>query len=107
LEQWADCESGHFEGRDFRDDDLSRLCTERAVFIECDFSGANLAELLHRGSAFRNCTFERTLLWHWGHLTLAGATFAQRSMLGSSLCNAGCANDLRRGGLHARGAGRQ
>jgi uncharacterized protein YjbI with pentapeptide repeats len=49
LEQWADCESGHFEGRDFRDDDLSRLCTERAVFTECDFSGAKLTESQHRG----------------------------------------------------------
>ncbi|WP_031714091.1 pentapeptide repeat-containing protein, partial [Mycobacterium tuberculosis] len=35
----------------------------------------NLAESQHRGSAFRNCTFERTTLWH--------STFAQCSMLGS------------------------
>jgi uncharacterized protein YjbI with pentapeptide repeats len=59
------------------------LCTERAVFSECDFSGVNLTESQHRGSAFRNCTFKRTLLWHWGHHPLAGATFAQCSMLGS------------------------
>jgi len=72
VQPWADCE---FAGRDFRDEDLSRLCTERAVFSECDFSGVNLAESQHRGSAFRNCTFERTLLWH--------STFAQCSMLGS------------------------
>jgi len=45
------------------------------VFTECDFSGVNLAESQHRGSAFRNCTFERTTLWH--------STFAQCSMLGS------------------------
>ena len=69
---WADCE---FEGRDFRDEDLSRLRTDRAVFSDCDFSGVNLAESQHRGSAFRNCTFRRTLLWH--------STFAQCSMLGS------------------------
>jgi uncharacterized protein YjbI with pentapeptide repeats len=69
---WSDC---HFEGRDFRDEDLSRLRTERAVFTECNFSGVNLAESQHHGSAFRNCTFERSLLWH--------ATFAQCSMLGS------------------------
>jgi uncharacterized protein YjbI with pentapeptide repeats len=72
LQQWADRE---FTGRDFRDDDLSRLCTERVVFSECDFSGVNLAESQHRGSAFRNCKFERTTLWH--------SIFAQCSMLGS------------------------
>jgi uncharacterized protein YjbI with pentapeptide repeats len=71
-DQWVDCE---FAGGDFRDEDLSRLRTERAVFTECNFSGANLAESQHRGSAFRNCTFERTLLWH--------SAFAQCSMLGS------------------------
>jgi uncharacterized protein YjbI with pentapeptide repeats len=72
LQQWADRE---FTARDFRDDDLSRLCTERVVFSECDFSGVNLSESQHRGSAFRNCRFERTTLWH--------STFAQCSMLGS------------------------
>jgi uncharacterized protein YjbI with pentapeptide repeats len=73
LQHWADCE---FAGRDFRDEDLSRrLHTERVVFTECDFSGVNLAESEHRGTAFRNCSFERTLLWH--------STFAQCSMLGS------------------------
>jgi uncharacterized protein YjbI with pentapeptide repeats len=72
ADQWVDCE---FAGRDFRDEDLSRLRTERAVFTECNFSGVNLAESQHRGSAFRNCIFERTLLWH--------STFAQCSMLGS------------------------
>jgi uncharacterized protein YjbI with pentapeptide repeats len=72
LQHWVDCE---FSGRDYRDEDLSRVVTERAVFSECDFSGANLAESQHRGSAFRNCTFERTLMWH--------STFAQCSMLGS------------------------
>jgi uncharacterized protein YjbI with pentapeptide repeats len=59
LSQWADCE---FAGRDFTDEDLSRLRTERVVFSECDFSGVNLSESHHHGSAFRNCTFERTLL---------------------------------------------
>jgi len=49
LPHWVDCE---FSGRDFRDEDLSRLRTERAVFSECDFTGANLAESDHRGSAF-------------------------------------------------------
>ncbi|WP_158018952.1 pentapeptide repeat-containing protein [Mycobacterium basiliense] len=72
MPQWFDCE---FTGRDFRDEDLSRLRTERAVFSECDFSGVNLTESEHRGSAFRNCTFERTMMWH--------STFAQCSMLGS------------------------
>lgn len=48
--QWADCE---FTGREFVDDDLSRLHTERVVFTECDFSGANLSESQHRGSAFQ------------------------------------------------------
>ncbi|HSS25571.1 MAG TPA: pentapeptide repeat-containing protein [Mycobacterium sp.] len=72
MQQWADCE---FAGRDFTDEDLSRLRTERVVFSECDFSGVNLSESHHRGSAFRNCTFKRALLWH--------STFAQCSMLGS------------------------
>jgi uncharacterized protein YjbI with pentapeptide repeats len=72
VQHWVDCEVA---GRDFRDEDLSRLRTERAVFTECDFSGVNLAESQHNGSAFRNCTFQRTLLWH--------STFAQCSMLGS------------------------
>jgi uncharacterized protein YjbI with pentapeptide repeats len=70
--QWTDCE---FARRDFRDDDLSRLQTERVVFTECDFSGVNLAESEHRGSAFRNCNFNLTTLWH--------STFRQCSMLGS------------------------
>jgi uncharacterized protein YjbI with pentapeptide repeats len=70
--QWTDCE---FVGRDFRDDDLSRLQTERVLFTECDFSGVNLAESEHQGSAFRNCTFSLTTLWH--------STFRQCSMLGS------------------------
>jgi uncharacterized protein YjbI with pentapeptide repeats len=69
---WKDCE---FVGRDFRDDDLSGLRTERVVFTECDFSGVNLAESEHLGSAFRNCTFKMTTLWH--------STFRQCSMLGS------------------------
>lgn len=69
---WTDCE---FVGRDFRDDDLSRLRTERVVFTECNFSGVNLAESEHLGSAFRNCTFNLTELWH--------STFRQCSMLGS------------------------
>ncbi|HME49167.1 MAG TPA: pentapeptide repeat-containing protein, partial [Mycobacterium sp.] len=38
---WTDRE---FNGQDFRDADLSRLRTERAVFSECNFSGTNLAE---------------------------------------------------------------
>lgn len=45
------------------------------MFTACNFRGANLGESQHRGSAFRNCTFERTLLWH--------SEFAQCSMLGS------------------------
>lgn len=72
LPAWVDRE---FTDHDFREEDLSRLHTERVVFSECDFSGANLAESQHRGSAFRNCKFERTTLWH--------STFAQCSMLGS------------------------
>ena len=73
--QWADREFVGVNFGDFSEDDLSRLGTERVVFSECDFSGVNLAESQHRGSAFRNCTFRRTLLWH--------SSFAQCSMLGS------------------------
>ena len=64
-----------FNGQDFRDHDLTRLRTERVVFVECDFSGANLAESEHKASAFRNCLFRRTTLWH--------SVFRQCSLLGS------------------------
>jgi len=37
---WSDRE---FAGRDFRDEDLAGLRTERVVFTDCDFSGADLA----------------------------------------------------------------
>lgn len=72
MQQWVDRD---FTGQDFREEDLSRLHTERTVFDECDFTGANLTETVHRGSAFRNCTFLRTTMWH--------STFQQCSMLGS------------------------
>ncbi len=72
MSHWSDRE---FIGREFRDEDLSGLHTERAVFTECDFSGANLSESVHHGSAFRNCRFVRTTLWH--------SIFRQCSMLGS------------------------
>ncbi len=68
----TDC---HFQGHDFTDEDLSGLHTERVVFDECNFGGVNLAESQHRGSAFRNCRFHRTSLWH--------SVFTQCSMLGS------------------------
>ena len=68
-----------FVGHDFRDDDLSRLRTDRAVFDECDFRGVNLAESEHVGSAFRNCTFERATLHH--------STFRNCSLLGSVFTN--------------------
>ncbi|WP_208300506.1 pentapeptide repeat-containing protein [Mycobacterium sp. DL592] len=73
MPTWADQE---FVGHDFRDEDLAGLQTERVVFTECDFGGANLAESVHLGSAFRNCRFLRTTLWH--------STFRNCSMLGST-----------------------
>lgn len=69
---WADRE---FTGHDFREEDLSRLRTERVVFTECDFSGVDMSESQHFGSAFRNCTFRRATLWH--------STFTNCSLLGS------------------------
>lgn len=73
---WTDRE---FIGHDFRDDDLARLRTERVVFTECDFSGVDLAESEHLGSAFRNCTFRRASLWHsaFRHCTLLGSIFTE------------------------------
>lgn len=71
---WSDEE---FVGRDFRDDDLAELRTERVVFDECDFSGVDMTSSYHAGSAFRNCTFRRTALLH--------STFKHCSMLGSML----------------------
>jgi uncharacterized protein YjbI with pentapeptide repeats len=73
TQHWLDQE---FTGHDFRDEDLAGLHTERVVFTECDFGGANLAESVHLGSAFRNCRFIRTTLWH--------STFRNCSMLGST-----------------------
>jgi uncharacterized protein YjbI with pentapeptide repeats len=46
------------------------------VFTECDFSGVNFSESVHLGSAFRNCRFVRSTLWH--------STFRNCSMLGST-----------------------
>ena len=71
-----------FVGHDFRDDDLSRLHTERAVFTECDFSGVDMSESEHVGSAFRNCTFRRTSLWHstFRHCSLLGSVFTECRM---------------------------
>lgn len=75
---WADSE---FVGHDFRDEDLSGLRTERVVFNECDFAGVNLSESTHLGSAFRNCRFLRTKLWH--------STFRNCSLLGSTFQDCG------------------
>ena len=68
-----------FAGHDFRDEDLSGLTTVRAVFDECDFSGASLAESVHTGSAFRNCKFDRTTLWHsaFHGCSLLGSVFSR------------------------------
>jgi uncharacterized protein YjbI with pentapeptide repeats len=75
-EVWVDRE---YVGHDFRDDDLSRLRTERVVFTECDFSGVDLAESTHQGSAFRNCRFRRASLWHsrFAHCSLLGSVFTE------------------------------
>ena len=75
MDSWTDCEFAGRDFRDFNDADLSRLRTERVVFTDCDFSGVNLAESQHCASAFRNCTFQRTSLWH--------SIFRKYSMLGS------------------------
>ncbi|OBJ82688.1 pentapeptide repeat-containing protein [Mycobacterium asiaticum] len=74
--EWTERE---FSREDFRDEDLGALHTERVVFTECDFSGVNLAESQHRGSAFRNCTFTRTTLWHstFAHCSVLGSVFTQ------------------------------
>ncbi|MCB0924906.1 MAG: pentapeptide repeat-containing protein [Mycobacterium sp.] len=74
VQRWTDLD---IDGADYRDEDLSALTTERCVFTGCDFSGANLAESVHRGSAFRNCRFVRTTLWHstFHHCSLLGSTF--------------------------------
>ena len=68
-----------FDGHDFRDEDLSRLRTERVVCTECDFSGVDLSESEHVGSAFRNCTFRRTNLLHsaFRHCSFLGSVFTE------------------------------
>ena len=78
--EWTDRE---FTGVDFRsapnDLDLSRLRTERVVFTDCIFSGVDMSESEHQGSAFRNCTFLRTSLMHttFLHCTLLGSVFTE------------------------------
>ncbi|MCW2625403.1 pentapeptide repeat-containing protein [Mycobacterium sp.] len=76
---WAERE---FDGHDFRDDDLRGLRTERVVFTECDFSGVDLAESEHVGSAFRNCTFQRASLWQstFRHCSFLGSVFTECRM---------------------------
>ena len=69
---WADRE---FDGHDFRDEDLSRLRTERVVFTECDFSGVDLSESEHSGRRSATARFVGPSLWH--------STFRHCSMLGS------------------------
>ena len=71
-----------FHGHDFRDEDLSGLRTERVVYTECDFTGADLSDSEHTGSAFRNCTFRRTSLWHstFRHCSFLGSTFVECRM---------------------------
>jgi len=68
-----------YVGHDFRDDDLSRVRTERVVFTECDFSGVDMSESEHVGSAFRNCTFRRSSLWHstFRHCSFLGSVFTE------------------------------
>lgn len=76
TELWIERE---FVEHDFRDEDLVGVRTERTVFDGCDFSGVNFAESEHLGSAFRNCTFNRTSLWH--------STFRNCSLMGSTFTN--------------------
>jgi uncharacterized protein YjbI with pentapeptide repeats len=73
---WAERQ---FTAHDFRDEDMSRLRTERVVFTDCDFSGVDLGESEHVGSAFRNCTFRRTTLWHsiFRHCSMLGSVFTE------------------------------
>lgn len=74
MEHWADQE---FIGRDFGDEDLAGLTTERVVFTDCDFTSADLGSSTHVGSAFRNCLFRRTALWHsiFRYCSFLGSTF--------------------------------
>lgn len=71
-----------YDGHDFCDDDLSRLRTERVVFTECNFGGADMSESEHVGSAFRNCTFRRTSLLHstFRHCSFLGSVFTECRM---------------------------
>ena len=79
MQHWADRE---FTGHDFRDEDLTGLRTERVVFTECDFSGTNLSDSEHLGSAFRNCRFVRSTLWHsvFRNCSMLGSTFEECRM---------------------------
>ena len=71
-----------YDGHDFSDDDLRCLRTERVVFTECDFSGVDMSESEHVGSAFRNCTFRRSSLWHstFRHCSFLGSVFTECRM---------------------------
>uniref|UniRef100_UPI0025E9795B pentapeptide repeat-containing protein n=1 Tax=Mycolicibacterium sp. TaxID=2320850 RepID=UPI0025E9795B len=51
-------------------------------FTDCDFGGADLANSVHSGSAFRNCRFRRTTLWHstFRYCSFLGSTFEDARM---------------------------
>ena len=68
-----------YDGHDFSDDDLRCLSTEHVIFTECDFSGVDMSESEHVGSAFRNCTFRRSSLWHstFRHCSFLGSVFTE------------------------------
>lgn len=73
MQRWVERE---FVGHDFSDENLADLHTERALFTDCDFTGADLSNSTHIGSAFRTCQFRQTALWH--------STFRFCSFLGST-----------------------
>ncbi|MFN8071528.1 MAG: pentapeptide repeat-containing protein [Mycobacterium sp.] len=76
---WLDTE---YVGADFTEQDFSELTTQRVVFTDCDFSGADLAYSVHAGTAFRNCCFRRTTLWHsnFRYCSFLGSTFDECRM---------------------------
>ena len=88
-----------FVGHDFRDDDLSRLRTERVVFTECDFSGVDTVRVRARrlGLPQLHVSSDHAVAQHFSSLQLA--------RLGVHRMPA-AAGDVGRGGLHAGGARR-
>ena len=76
-----------FERCDFTDADLRDLVTKACTFTNCDFTRADLGDSKHSGTAFRGCTFNRTVFAssRFDGCTLLGSTFTDCRLRGCAI----------------------